>query len=97
MLGTFQTTTGNDVLQLDWRAARKISVGCVLVMFETHSKKRWTVRVTGIRKDKTEFFDLFPETTAERWKRFLARILGREDVYFNIEKIGDYVTQESVT
>lgn len=55
-IGMFQTRIGNDVLQVNKKAAKKISVGDTLHMDETHSSKAWEVRVTGnYSGDPTEF------------------------------------------
>lgn len=47
-LGIFETRLGNGVLMIhDKSIAKKITIGQIFHIYETHSKKKWKVEVTG--------------------------------------------------
>lgn len=55
-LGCFETRIGNEVLMLNSKTAAMLSIGDTLRIEETHTTRKWEIRITGQYRDKpTEF------------------------------------------
>ena len=57
-LGVFETRMGNDVLMVDEKTAKAVSIGDTLHMDESHTKRAWEVRVTGNYRDRSTEFNI---------------------------------------
>ena len=66
-LGMFKTRIGNDVLILDQATADKVSLGEILHMDETHTKRAWEVRIKGNAGKPSEFLIEKLSDRAERY------------------------------